>query len=53
VPYDILADVASRPIETAEWDGYEKSVLRKLADQIKISIRGNVVDMTVTKRFAK
>ena len=51
IPDDILADLANRPIEDNEWDGYERSVLRRKADAIKVGIRGNVVDMTVSKRF--
>ena len=34
-----------------EWDRYEQSVLQKLADEVKISIRGNEVKMTVSKSF--
>ena len=37
--------------EDAEWDRYEDSVLRKLADEVKIDIRGTKVHMTVLKRF--
>ena len=36
----------------AEWDRYEESTLRKLADVIKVSIRGGAVDLTVSKKFA-
>ena len=35
-----------------EWDGYERSVLRKVADTVKIAIRGGVVAMTVSKDYA-
>ncbi len=35
--------------EDPNWDGYERSVLRKLANRISISIRGGKVDMTVYK----
>lgn len=51
LPLDLLQDLANHPIEDPEWDGYERSVLRKAADDVKISIRGGVVDMTVSKRF--
>ena len=34
-----------------EWDRYEQSVLQKLADEVKISIRGDEVKMTVSKSF--
>ncbi|MBR3108019.1 MAG: hypothetical protein IKH30_12720 [Clostridia bacterium] len=35
-----------------EWDGYEHSTLKKLADTIKVSIRGGTVELTVSKKFA-
>ena len=35
-----------------EWDGYEKSILKQLADNIKIAIRGGQVEMTVSKDFS-
>ena len=35
-----------------EWDGYEQSTLKKLADTIKVSIRGKAIELTVSKRFA-
>ena len=52
VPYDVLTDIAGREIADPEWDEYECSILRKLADNVKVSIRGNVVDLTVRKTFA-
>ncbi len=51
IPYDELPDLANHPIEDTEWDGYERSVLRRMADNIKVGIRGGLVDMTVTKKF--
>lgn len=48
---EILRDVSVGYVDDPEWDRYEQSILRKLADNVKISIRGDVVDMTVTKRF--
>ena len=53
LPQEILNDRANHPIEDPEWDGYEDSVLRKVADNVKIAIRGGVVDMTVSKNFAQ
>ena len=52
IPEDIMADLANREIEDTEYDGYERSVLRKLADEIKVGIRGGEVDMTVVKKLA-
>ena len=51
LPDDVAKDICYYHPEDPEWDGYEQSILRKLADEIKISIRGGTVDMTVTKRF--
>jgi hypothetical protein len=53
VPYELRGDVASTHYETEEWDGYERSILRRLADNVKISIRGRTVEMTVCKRLAE
>ena len=35
-----------------EWDRLERSVLLKLADDVKIAIRGKEVHLTVSKKFA-
>ncbi|MBQ6415714.1 MAG: hypothetical protein IJI01_11730 [Butyrivibrio sp.] len=51
LPDDVASDVVGRYIEDPEWDHYEQSVLRKIADDIKISIKGGVVEMTVTKNL--
>ena len=53
LPDEIAADISGRAIEDPEWDGYERSVLRKIADDIKIGIRGGTVEMTVSKRIAQ
>ena len=51
LPMEIMSDVAYHSIEDPEWDGYERSVLRRLADDVKIGIRGGLVDMMVSKKF--
>ena len=51
IPEDVLDDLANHPIELPEWDEYEQSILRSVADNVKIAIRGGVVDMTVSKSF--
>ena len=51
-PYEIMTDIQGRDIQDPEWDEYECSILRNLADDVKVSIRGDVVDMTVSKSFA-
>ncbi len=52
LPDDIMNDLVNRAIEIDEWDKYEQSILRRVADNITISIKGKKVDMTVTKKFA-
>lgn len=52
IPAHIIGDV-SNSIESPEWDGYERSVLRRLADTIKIAIRGGQVEIIVSKNFAE
>lgn len=51
LPDSVIKDICYYHPEDPEWDGYEQSILRRLADEIKISIRGGTVEMTVTKRF--
>ena len=52
LPVELQADLSGRAIETPEWDHYEQSVLLRLADNVKIGIRGGEVHMTVIKDFA-
>ena len=54
LPDDVLDDLANHTIECTdpEWDEYEQSTLKKLANTIKIGIRGDAVDMTVVASFA-
>ena len=51
IPDEAVGDLANHPIEIPEWDEYEQSILRKVSDEVKIAIRGGMVDMTVSKRF--
>ncbi len=51
LPDDVARDVAGHYVDDPEWDRYEQSTLRRLADDVKIAIRGGVVDMTVIKNF--
>ena len=53
VPDELIPDTVYQSIDDPEWDGYERSVLRSLADEVKIGIRGGTVDMAVSKRFAQ
>lgn len=52
LPKDLATDLAGRDIEQQDYDRYEVSVLRKLADDVRIGIVGKVVSMTVVKDFA-
>lgn len=51
VPDEAIDDVYNRFIEDPEWDRYEQSILRRLADSIKVFIRGDLVHITVSKQF--
>ena len=51
VSSDVLADLPGSSIGEAEWDGYERSILRKMADEVKIGIHKGEVEITVCKRF--
>ena len=52
---DMMEDMVNREIELKdpEWDGYEQSILRKVADSVKIGIKGGLVEMTVSRTFDK
>lgn len=52
LPTELLNDVSYRAMDDPEWDGYERSILRKIADDIKIGIRGGLVEMVISKQFA-
>lgn len=51
IPLDVLQDVAYHPKDQSEWDGYERSVLRSVADEVKVYVRGDKVDLTVVKKL--
>ena len=53
LPQEVLSDLPNRFSEDPEWDRYEQSILHRLADNVKIDIRGQLVHMTVSKRFAE
>ena len=38
-------------VEQEKWDELEKSIIGKLADEVKISIMGDIVDVTIYKKF--
>ncbi len=50
---DLSVDATvNRAISEEDWDQYEQSVLKSLADGIKVSIIGKMVDLTVVKSFS-
>ena len=51
LPVEVWADLPNHSVDDSEWDGYERSILKKVSDQVKVSIRGGVVDLTVSKCF--
>lgn len=51
LPEDIANDIYNRNTNDQEWDRYEQSILLKLADNVRISIKGKQVKMTVSKKF--
>lgn len=52
LPSDLLADLPGGVGDEADWDGYERSILRKMADEVKIGIQNGTVEITVSKRFS-
>ena len=53
LPDDVVSDLPYYNTEDQEWDGYERSTLRRLADDIKVGVRGKEVYVVVGKRFAQ
>lgn len=51
LPFELELDVFSLQSPEPEWGEFECSILRKLADDVKVSIRGSVLDMVVRKTF--
>lgn len=47
LPLEVLRDLPQSPVQDQEWDGYE----RKVADSVKIGIKGGVVDAVVSKKY--
>jgi len=39
-------------VDVSKWDGYEKSILQHVADDVRITIRGDLLDIVVSKSFA-
>ena len=54
LPTETQADLTGREYaSSSEWDKYERSVLFRLADNLKVGIRGGLVSVTVSKDFGR
>ena len=51
IPQEVWYDIPADYVDESGWDGYERSILRRLSDEVKISIRGKSVDVIVIKSF--
>ena len=51
LPKDLLADLPMGPIKDPERDGYERRILKNVADSVKIGILRGVVDVVVSKKY--
>ena len=51
LPLEVLRDMPQVPIPDPEWDGYERKVIRSIADSVKIGIKGGIVDAVVSKKY--
>lgn len=51
LPQELLADLPLTPIEDPVEDGYERKILKKVADNVKIGILRGVVDVVVSKKY--
>ena len=51
-PDELLSDLPHGVLGEQDWDGYERSILQTVADQVKIGIRRDTVEVTILKRFA-
>ena len=45
-------DISDEIIASEKWDEYERSILLTVADKVAIGIKGGVVDMVISKKFA-
>lgn len=47
----LSTDISDEIIAMPKWDKYERSVLLSLSDNVKVGIKGGVVDLTVLKKY--
>lgn len=53
IPQELVNDVSGFFVTDPEWDGMERKLLKRMADDVKIAIRRRQVDITVSKAFPK
>ena len=49
--YSSSADLTDTVLTSPRWDKFERSVLLSITDNVSISIKGGVVDLTAVKQF--
>lgn len=49
---DVISDLPGGTLGEPDWDEYERSILKTVADQVKISIRGKNVEVIICKSFS-
>ena len=52
IQYKSMVEKDRRQKKSAEaWDELEKSIVANIADDVKVGVRGDIVEMTIIKRF--
>lgn len=52
IPQDLAADLPQTEEADSGWDGFERKVMKSLADSVRITIRSHRVKMVVRKKYA-
>ena len=52
LPEDLIKDLPPVTEEETGWDGYERKIIKNVADSAKITIRSRRVKMVISKNFA-
>ena len=53
LPSDLLSDLPVSTVRDPEWDGYERKILKNVADSVKIGILRGVVDVVVSRKYTR
>ena len=51
LPSELLADLPIVPVKDPAWDGYERKILKNVADSVKVGILHGVLDVVVSKKY--